>query len=185
MADPSFPERLTPDLNTLIALFYSQPAELGQFEEVLISKMPEPYRLLLAHTEHMTVTVERFHGGAVDVRVLDTLVRDTHYSRKIILTRQSDGEVVQFGIMRINLALLSPEVRAEIESQRTPLGRILIEHDVLRKIHLMSLWRVLPGADLCRIFGLPQPQFTYGRAAVIDCNGEPAVELLEIVTPVV
>ena len=79
--------------------------------------------------------------------------------------------------------VLSPEVRAEIESQQTPLGRILIQHDVLRKIHLMSLWQVQPGPDLCQILGLAAPQTTYGRAAVIDCNGEPAIELLEIVTP--
>jgi hypothetical protein len=184
MPNSASPQRLTPDLASLIALFYRHPAELGQFEEVLISSMPEPYRLLLAHTEHMTVTVEKFHGGPVDVRVLATLTRDTHYARKIVLTRQSDGTVVQFGIMRINMALLSPACREEIESQRTPLGRILIKHDVLRKIHLMSLWKVIPGDDLCRIFGLAQPQATYGRAAVIDCNDEPAVELLEIVTPV-
>jgi chorismate-pyruvate lyase len=131
----------------------------------------------------MTVTVERYHESKVDVKVLDRLRTDTHYARKIILTRQSDGRVVQFGIMRIHLQVLSAAVRAEIESERTPLGRILIQHDVLRKIHLMSLWKIAPGEDLCRIFGLRTPTTTYGRAAVIDCNDEPAVELLEIVTP--
>jgi hypothetical protein len=176
--------RLTPDeLYELIGLFYAQPEELGQFEEVLISRMPEPARELLAHTDHMTVTVEQFHQSPVDVHVLDTLVTSTHYARKITLTRQRDGRVVMFGIMRVNLRLLPPEVRLEIEAQQTPLGRILIEHDVMRKIHLMSLWEVTPGADLCRVFGLSSPQITYGRAAVIDCNTEPAIELLEIVTP--
>jgi chorismate-pyruvate lyase len=175
---------LTPDeLYALTGLFYEQPAELGQFEEVLLSRIPGPYRELLAHTDHMTVTVEQFHESPVDVHVLDTLITPTHYARKITLTRQRDGRVVQFGIMRVKLDVLSPEVRAEIESQQTPLGRVLIKHDVLRKIHLMSLWRVMPGKDLRRIFGLASPQITYGRAAVIDCNGEPAIELLEIVTP--
>jgi len=180
----SQPSRLTPDeLYALIGLFYARPEELGQFEEVLLSRMPEPYRELLAHTEHMTVTVEQFHNSPVDVHVHKTLITPTHYARKISLTRSSDGRVVQFGIMRVNLSMLPAEVRREIEAQQTPLGRILIEHDVLRKIHLMSLWRVEPGADLCSIFGLAAPETTYGRAAVIDCNGEPAIELLEIVTP--
>jgi hypothetical protein len=180
----SIPSRLTPDeLYALIGLFYAQPDDLGQFEEVLLSRVPEPYRELLAHTDHMTVTVEQFHNSPVDVHVHQTLVTQTHYARKISLTRRSDGRVVQYGIMRVNLGVLSPEVRDEIEEQQTPLGRILIEHDVLRKIHLMSLWRVRPGADLCGIFGLTSPRITYGRAAVIDCNGEPAIELLEIVTP--
>lgn len=181
---PATASRLTPDdLYALIGLFYARPEDLGVFEEVLLSSMPEPYRELLAHTDHMTVTVEQFHQSPVDVHVHQTHVTASHYARKISLTRQSDGRVVQFGIMRINLAVLSPEVRREIESQQTPLGRILIQHDVWRKIHLMSLWRIEPGADLCQILGLPQPQVTYGRAAVIDCNGEPAIELLEIVTP--
>jgi chorismate-pyruvate lyase len=179
----SQPSRLTPDeLYALIGLFYARPEELGAFEEVLLSSMPEPYRELLAHTEHMTVTVEQFHKSPVDVHVHQTLVTPSHYAREISLTRQSDGRVVQYGIMRVNLSVLSPEVRREIEAQQTPLGRILIQHDVLRKIHLMSLWKVVPGTDLCGIFGLSSPQVTYGRAAVIDCNGEPAIELLEIVT---
>jgi chorismate-pyruvate lyase len=176
-------QRLTPDLHALIGLFYRAPDELGRFEEVLISKIPEPQRELLAHTHHMTVTLERFHGGPVDVRVLQKHVTATHYARKILLARQADGRVVQYGIMRINLSLLSAPVRAEIEAESTPLGRILIEHDVLRRIHLMSLWRIEPGRELRQVFGLTAPVDTYGRCAVIDCNDEPAVELLEIVSP--
>jgi hypothetical protein len=34
------------------------------------------------------------------------------------------------------------------------------------------------------MFDIGPADTTYGRTAVIDCNGEPAVELLEIVTPV-
>jgi chorismate-pyruvate lyase len=178
------PARTTPDLDALIALFYRDPSQLGRFEEVLLSKMPESYRQLLAHTHHMTVTVEQFHGCSVDVQVLDRLPGERQYSRKILLRRQADGGVVQFGIMRIDMQVLAPEVRKEIEAETIPLGRVLIEHDVLRKIHLMSLWKVQPGPELCELFGLTEPTTTYGRAAIIDCNGEPGVELLEIVTPV-
>jgi hypothetical protein len=39
--------------------------------------------MLLAHDSHMTVTVERFHNGHVDVRVLETNITPTHYARKI------------------------------------------------------------------------------------------------------
>jgi hypothetical protein len=55
---------------------------------------------------------------------------------------------------------------------------------VLREIELVALWRVSPGPDLCQLFGLPEPENVYGRTAIIHCNGAPAVELLEIVTPV-
>ncbi len=176
--------RRFPDLDELVGLFYAGPAELGTFTPVEASALPDDYRKLLAHTEHMTVTVEAYHDSLVDVQVLDRKVTPSHYARKILLTRRRDGVVVQFGIMRMHLEVLEPIVRAKIEAEALPLGRILIEHDVLRQIRLQSLWRVEPSAELARLLGLPTPVATYGRTAMMDLNGEPAVELLEIVTPV-
>ncbi len=175
---------VSPDLDALIALFYERLEQLGSFEEVASHDLSRDYRMLLAHDSHMTVTVERFHNGPVDVRVLETQLSGEHYARRILLTRTSDGQVVQFGIMRLDFSCVSPEVRREVESQAVPLGRILIAHNVLCKVHLTKLWQVTPGEDLRRLFNLPAGQTTYGRTAVIHCNGEAAVELLEIVTPV-
>ena len=176
---------LTPDLASLIRLFYESAPELGSFDRVTAGEMPTPFAMLLAHDEHMTVTVERFHGGPVDVRVLDRLVTPSHYARKILLARQSDGRVVQYGIMRINFAYLQPDVRRRIEAEDTPLGRVLIENNVLRRVRLASVWRVTAGPELARLFDMPAGDITYGRTALIECNDEPAIELLEIVTPVV
>lgn len=173
----------TPDLTELVALFYPSSTALGEFERVTPGSLPPPYRKLLAHYEHMTVTVEEFHGCRVDVRVLETKQVGHDYCRKILLTRQSDGQVVQFGIVRLNLNYLDEAVRREIVSQGTPLGRVLIEHNVMREVELVGAWRVTPGPDLVKMFGLAEPTICYGRTAIIHCNGEPAVELLEIVTP--
>ncbi len=172
------------DLDALIALFYPRSEELGRFDEVDSHDLARDYRMLLAHDSHMTVTVERFHNGPVDVRVLATQITGDHYARKILLARQSDGAVVQFGIMRLDFSCVSPEVRREVESRQTPLGRILIEHNVLREVHLRKVWRVTPGSELRRLLGMREGEITYGRTAIIHCNGEPAVELLEIVAPV-
>jgi chorismate-pyruvate lyase len=172
-----------PYLPELVGLFYERPEELGIFEEVSAAEIPQPYRRLLAHNKHMTETVEQFHGSKVDVQVLATRRDNGFYSRKILLKRQSDGQVVQFGIPRLNMAYLDEEVRREIESETKPLGRVLIDHDVLREVQFAALWKVRPGPDLCRMFGLTVPQTVYGRTALIYCNGEPAIELLEIVTP--
>src|SRR5207244_3656776 len=90
-----------PDLDTLVNLFYDKPAQLGQLVEVTSDEMPPVYRGLLAHEEHMTVTVEEFHHSPVDVRVLAKKVARPHYARKILLATKNDGRVVQFGIMRI------------------------------------------------------------------------------------
>jgi chorismate-pyruvate lyase len=175
------------DLATLIALFYPQASELGSFEQTPADAVPEPYRSLLAHEHHMTVTVEAFHDSLVDVRVLQRLKTDTHYAREILLARQTDGHVVQYGIMRINLAYLSEPVRARILAEDTPLGRILIEHDVHRRINLHHLWKISPGPALSKAMELPAASaddVVYGRTAMIYCDNEPAIELLEIVSPV-
>jgi chorismate-pyruvate lyase len=172
-----------PALDHLLGLFYSEASELGEFEELRAEVIPEPYRQLLAHHEHMTVSVERHHGCKVDVEVLTAQQDGDYYSRKIILHRQSDRRVVLFGIPRLNLRLVDSDVRAEILSQQKPLGRVLIEHNVLREVQLASLYRVTPGPDLMRQFGLKAPQATYGRTAFIYCDGYVAVELLEIVAP--
>lgn len=170
-----------PDLDELVSLFYDDPARLGEFQEVQAADLPAAERKLLAHDEHMTVTVESFHGSLVDVKVLATQTELPHYSRMIVLRRQSDGRVVLFGLVRLNLDLLDAAVREEILSQRTPLGRVLIEHDVLRAVELVSLWRITVGPDLARYLGVPEGTVAYGRTALIHCNADPAVELLEIV----
>lgn len=175
--------RVVPELETLVALFYDAPEELGYCQEVTRQQLPTVYRKLLAHDHHMTVTVERHHGSLVDVEVLESRLDANHYSRKILLKRRSDGRVVQFGIVRLNFAHVSDIVRREVESRSAPLGRILIQNNVLRQVELFNLWRIAPGADLQRLFGIPAEQFAYGRTALIHCNDEPAVELLEIVAP--
>lgn len=175
--------RNEPELATLLALFYDAPEQLGKFVETTANEMPSVPRQLLAHNHHMTVTVEAHHGSLVDVQVLAAKRDEPYYARKILLARQSDGQIVQFGIVRIDFNSLDEEVRREIEAQRTPLGRILIEHKVLREVELFDLYRIEPGPELCQLFSIVPADTTYGRTALIHCNGQPAIELLEIVTP--
>ena len=174
-------ERITPDLDTLIELFYDNRQHVGAFREVEAAKMPAPFDKLLAHEHHMTVTVESHHNSPVDVKVLRREVSDTQYAREILLTRQSDGRVVQYGIMRIRLDLLPAAARQEVVSEGTPLGRILIQHNILRSVHLFSLFKITPGEVLQTWLNSGSDEPVYGRTALIYCNGEPAVELLEIV----
>lgn len=173
--------RSTPELEALVHLFYPSLSDLGEFTEVDASDMPPVYRDLLAHDKHMTVTVEAHHGCAVDVNVLRSTVTKNHYSREILLTRQSDDRVIQFGIVRLTLHFLAEDVRREIESERIPLGRVLIAHDVMRTVRLLSLWKILPSESLRGHLGLAAGEFCYGRTALLYCDKIPAVELLEIV----
>jgi hypothetical protein len=171
----------TPDLQTLVDLFYTDRTRLGVFSAVSAAELPDSDRKLLAHHSHMTVAVEKFFGCPVDVQVLEEKQTATHYSRKILLRRHDNQTVVQFGLVRLSYAVVNQEVRQEIESRSAPLGRILIQHKVLRKVRLLELWRIHAGVELQQYFDRAAPFVCYGRTALIYCDGLPAVELLEIV----
>ena len=167
-----------PVLAELLALF---PGTALEAREIDASAVPEPYHGLLVHEHHMTVTVEAFHRGPVDVRVLRERRDTPWYSREILLVHQASGRVVQSGIVRLDLRQLSPEVAEAILRGDTPLGRVLINHNVLRRIELTALLALPPCPRLKEWFGTQQPCF--GRLAIIHCDGAPAVELLEVVPP--
>lgn len=167
----------------LASLFYDDLAELGRFEPLLAGELPAEYRRLLAHNEHMTVTLETSNECLVDVRVLAEWRDEASYARNSLLTRQPDGAVLQFGIMRIWLADLPAEACDEIVVERMPLGRVLVNHNVLRQVELITLWQILPGPTLRRHLQLSAGQTTYGRSAQIFVDERPTVQMLEIVAP--
>jgi chorismate-pyruvate lyase len=171
------------ELRELIALFYTDPQALGRFDFCASQQCPAAYQVMLDHDAHMTVTVEQRHACAVDVQVLECYANATHYMRKILLRRQSDARVVLFGIVRLALNALQVEVRNEILAQKIPLGRVLILNNVLRQVQLNALWRVVCADELSSLFQVAPGHVSYGRTALIYCDGEPAVELLEIVAP--
>jgi chorismate-pyruvate lyase len=171
-----------PDTRNLFALF--PPSDyLAHFEHVPADLVPAPYHDLLVHPHHMTVTVEAHHGEPVDVKVLEQIRGIDTYARKILLVTQKTHRVVQFGLVRIHLQYCSPAVGEEILNGQTPLGRILIQHNVLRRIEPTSYLRVVPGPAMMVWFAMPKVLPTYGRQALIHCDGKPAIELLEIVAP--
>lgn len=167
----------------LIGIYYHEPSLLGHFEIVDRRSVPDVYRRLLDHSNHMTVTVELHHSDSVDVEVLRSDNVDGHYRREILLKTHAKKHVVQYGIVRLYTKYLAEKPRLEILSQHKPLGRVLIEHNVLREIELFDLLRVECGQILSKVFDVPLGTVTYGRTALIHCNHEPAIELLEVVRP--
>jgi chorismate-pyruvate lyase len=164
----------------LATLFYDSLDELGRFEPVLLDMLPDDYRRLLAHHDHMTVALEAFHNSLVDVRALAEWHDDASYARCSLLSRQTDGAVVQFGMMRIWLADLPLGAQKEITSKRSPLGRVLIRHNVLREVELITLWRIEPAIELQRHLQLTDASPIFGRTAQILVDERPTVQLLEI-----
>jgi chorismate-pyruvate lyase len=174
-------ERGTPELDALAGLFYGSIGELGDFQEVGPAQLPNACRTMLANDRHMTVNLEAHHGSPVDVVVIASGKSEAQYWRKVLLKRRSDGAVVLFGLVRITRSLLSDKIRDQIEGGKIPLGRILIDENVLRNVRLLSLWRILPGRELCEVFGLASRRPCYGRTAFIYCDNAPVIELLEVI----
>ena len=75
----------TPDFDALYRIFPHDP-DKPRVEAVAAEDVPKPYRGLLVHTHHMTITVEGFYGEPVDVRVLESRQDGEEYARKILLT---------------------------------------------------------------------------------------------------
>lgn len=166
----------------LIRWFYDDPREFGNLSEVAADELPPAMRQLLIHDDHMTVSMEAFHQSPVNVEVLGTRRDDSHYVRMSLLTRAVDGALIQLGLVRILRQQMSPPIWQEITSECIPLGRILISHNVLRKVSWERLFRFQPGPALQADLRLPD-QGMYGRTARIEVRGEPLIDLLEIALP--
>ena len=130
----------------------------------------------------MTVTLEA-ESGAQLLCVLAEWRDEGSYARNSLLARQTDGAVLQFGIMRIWLADLPANVQEEITVKQRPLGRVLIDHNLLREVELITLWRIVPGPALRQHLPIPNGREIYGRSAQILVDERPTVQMLEIVAP--
>lgn len=171
------------ELTKLTSLFPDKESLIARAEHVPAALVPEPYKQMLVHDQHMTVTMESYHRSPVSVEVIAKASEGNIYSRKILLHKTDGGDVVQFGIVRFDLSYVTPIVRDEILREQTPLGRVLIKHNVLRHIDLGAILRITPGPELQRYFHCAADRITYGRLATIFCNEQPAVDLLEITAP--
>jgi chorismate-pyruvate lyase len=173
-----------PTFDHLYRLFPDSP-DRPSAVEVPADELPEPYHNLLVHSHHMTVTVERFYGSPVDVRVLACRRAGHEYARKILLAlKGAPRNVVQFGLVRINLGVCPEPVRNAIVEGKTPLGRVLIQHDMLRRIEPVAFLRAVLSPTMAEWFRVPAGTETFGRIGVIYTGDRPAVEVLEILCPV-
>ena len=173
----------TPTLDHLYGLFPDSPDRPDALE-IPARELPQPYYRLLVHKHHMTVTVEEFYRSPIDVRVLECRRSGNEYARKSLLSTQSSGRVVQFGLVRINLSVCTEAVRHEIIEGQIPLGRVMIQHNMLRRIEPQAYLRVTLSAAMADWFGVEAGATTYGRVGVIYTGERPAVEVLEILAPI-
>ncbi len=173
----------TATLDDLYA-FFPSTTDKPTTELIPAEQLPPCYRALLDHRHHMTVTVEQFYGDSVKVQVLDSVHHESIYARKILLALSQSGMVVQFGIVQIDLKRLHPEVQAKILEGRTPLGRVLIQHNVLRTVEPTGFFRVTLSEPMASWLQSSVGSITFGRIGLITADGLPAIRVVEILAPI-
>lgn len=144
--------------------------------------LPVAAQRLLAHNEHMTRRLGDYHSRPMTLRVLHERKDGDTYRRCIHLLPEGVEQVVEFGIARVDLALTTPAVRAEILEKDRPLGDILMNSDILRRIEPRWYFEFPADAPMTANFGPRHDGAVYGRLATIHCDEKPAIDLLEVVT---
>jgi len=181
-AEPAASRSAEPVLAGLLELF-GETDLASAFQTVSPADVPAPYRAQLVHEHHMTIAMQTHHGEPVDVEVVTERRGDTTYARRSLLRLRSNGRVVQHCTVRIHLPSCSDPVREAILAGRTPLGTILVEHNVMRRIVPLAYLLVQGAASIAESFRAAPRTPLYGRVATIHCDGNPAIEVLEIVAP--
>lgn len=165
--------------------FAHGPLASGPFEPdctaVQPEKIPFPEDHLLVHHDHMTIVLQRHHGSAVQVHVLEEHLDGDLYTRKISLTPAGSNKIVEWGIVRLNFKFMPAEVREEILRKEMPLGAILVKHNVHRRIKPRYFLQLPESSSIVGLFGAHNAEPLYGRIGTIYCDNEPCIEVLEIV----
>ena len=173
-----------PPLEMLKHLFESFSTEhLPPVKVMAGNTMPEPFRSLLDHEHHMTVTMEKHFAESVRVKVLSESIQGNNYSRILNLVGEKTGRIILFGAMRIRLDFLPKPAQQEILARKEPLGRILIRHEILRKLELVALLEINPFQDRSSWFDRSDTCNYFGRLAKIHVENQVAVEVFEVVSP--
>lgn len=179
------PAHFTADFRSAMAFlgepFFDGDAWIRDAQEVQAEKIPLRPRQLLVHNQHMTATLQAHYQQPVELHVLKHREQGDVYGRKILLTINGGRLVVEFGLVRLNLAFLPVSARQEVVSRSRPLGEILARHNILTRVEPRWYVCFLGDCQVVQWFASAAVTQAYGRIGVIYCDGQPAVELLEVV----
>ena len=165
--------------------FYAQAGRaLPPIEAVAGDDVPEPYKSLLVHQDDMTPTLEKFHGERIHLAVLSRQQRDDFYFREVVLLLDKSDKPVEFGAIKINLALFPSAARKEILEERRPLGALLGDYTIVHTSRPKAYLRIQSDDFINAAFRLDKSQWLYGRRNTLwDPQQRPLAEIVEILPP--
>jgi len=157
---------------------------LPEIETVNPEAIPEPQRGLLVHNNDMTPTLAAFHASTIQLQVLSRQQRDDFYFREVVLLSEATGQPVEFGAIRINLALFSPSARHHILEERSPLGHLLGLHSVPHSSRPKAFFRLQADPFMRQALKMSGAELLFGRRnTLLDSVQRPLAEVVEILPP--
>jgi hypothetical protein len=91
------------------------------------------------------------------------------------------NKVVEWGVVRLNFKFMPEAVKHEILQKQMPLGAILVKHKVHRRVKPRYFLKLPKASAMAGLFDAVNQEHLYGRLGMIYCDGEPCIEVLEIV----
>ncbi len=177
-------------LNEIVAALEVDPdstARSGPFVRVEPIEMPEPCRSLLVHNRDMTGTLERFFESPIHIEPLLVRRDGDDLCREVVLVAASNGKTrrVEAGAIRIRLAAFPEAARCAVLESRTPLGAILVEHEIPFQSHPRGYFRTTTNDFLRQAFPDDPDGTHYGRHNVLSLSdGTVLAEVVEILPAV-
>lgn len=165
--------------------FYAHAGlEIPRIEIVPGETLPQPCRQLLVHEGDMTPTLEKFYESTLHVEVLHREQRGDFYFREVVLVTDDDARRVEFGAIKIYLALFPRAARAEILAEKLPLGTILAKYRIPHTSRPKAFLKVHSDALVNRALGLTGSHLLCGRRNTLSNPEQQALaEIVEILPP--
>ena len=157
---------------------------LPPLEQVDGEAVPQPYRQLLVHHNDMTPTLEKFHQRDIHLRLLGRRHRGDEYFREVVLLLDGADQAVEFGAIKINLNLFTPEARRQILKEQRPLGHIMQECGIKHRSRPKAFLRLASDKFINQALQLSGAHVLYGRRnTLFDPQERALAEIVEILPP--
>lgn len=174
-----------PPMDPLFPLEEFYPPE--QFPSIRIidpGLIPDPQRHLLVHDSDMTTTLERFHGGLIELQVLRCWWSEMALLRQVVLLLSDTHRPVEFGAIRIDLSSIPDKPRQVILENRIPFGAILKRYLIDHESHPAAFLAVEPDDLMMEALQMKEHAVLYGRCnTLLSPHGRMLAEVVEILPP--
>jgi chorismate-pyruvate lyase len=147
-------------------------------------EVPQPYRQLLVHEGDMTPTLEAFHKARLHLEVLNREQRGDFYFRQVVLIGDETQARVEFGAIKIFLALFPRAARTDILEERLPLGTILAKHRIIHFSRPKAFLKMESDDFINGALGIAGTHALYGRRNTLsNPDHHSLAEIVELLPP--